>query len=247
MTLANITLGQYDPVMVKPGQKIALTNLHYIPIVNKINTRTFESRRTAAYLMFLLKLINGFISWPQLLSLIHFYAHSRSPSCAPSFHSIYYLTRVLGNFDLFHPVSITVNIFHVRSNFFCHNFRTIFVQRNAPLFRFLSFYASFPFRTIFPINYNNFLNVSNDIELRSFCTLNHRWTFSNGANAWTRGTTSPLPFSFAVPICIKPSLLSPLSRRNHCIASVYVRFLHCCQHLSNLRALDNFQYHVLGF
>lgn len=123
MTLTNITLGQYNPAMVKLGQKIALTNLHYIPITNKINTRTFESRRTAAYLMFLLKLINGFISWPQLLSLIHFYTHSRSPSCVRPFHSIYYLTRVLGNFDLFHPVCITANIFHVRSNFFCHNFR----------------------------------------------------------------------------------------------------------------------------
>ena len=53
--------------------------------------------------------------------------------------------------------------------------------------------------------------------------------FECRANASTWESTSPLSVSFAVSICIESSLSSSLSRRNHFVTSVYLRFFYRCQ------------------
>lgn len=79
-------------------------------------------------------------------------------------------------------------------------------------------------------SHNSFNDISNCIELHSFCTWKHRISSS-----------SLVPLSFAISICMKSSLLSSLSQWNNFVKSVYLRIFYCRQRPSNHRGPDNSQ------
>lgn len=58
----------------------------------------------------------------------------------------------------------------------------------------------------------NLLVINNRMQLYSFCTSNHRNSFSNATNALAREASFSLPLSFAISIYVKSLLLSSLSQ-----------------------------------